>query len=338
MAKRPADERFTERVAREMDAMYAAAQRDIAAAAARAFAQLADAPTRSAEFRSARAAALGREIDARVRALGVSTRRTLRGASDDAVAQALAQAEAELRAIGLDPANAPPSLAARFDRPGDDEAVRTLAEDAVHRALADAGADLERATRDYGRTTVAAFRSLSESVSRLAGPGEREVNRALARGIATGNPTIADRAVRELFRDPNSPERQTARQLGAQVVQVGGATLTVRQYAAIVTRTRTREAVVEARHRGLRGAGVRLVQITGRVSVNFCTAYLGLVCGLDGPVTIDGETYPALASLPNGGPPFHPQCSKGTAAYVVELVSEARREAHERARERVMRG
>lgn len=46
---------------------------------------------------------------------------------------------------------------------------------------------------------------------------------------------------------------------------------------------------------------------------------------------MDGVAYPALAGLPGGGPPFHPNCSKGTAAYVPELVSASRASLHARA-------
>lgn len=98
-----------------------------------------------------------------------------------------------------------------------------------------------------------------------------------------------------------------------------------------------REATVTGRHAGLReldrtvGAqlGVRtdLVQITGAVSLNFCTRYLGLVVSIDG--ARDG--YPSIDELPGGGPPFHPLCSKGTTVYIEQLVSKGRQGMHTRA-------
>jgi hypothetical protein len=155
--------------------------------------------------------------------------------------------------------------------------------------------------------------------------GETAVNTAIARGILSGDPRITDRAIREIFADPNSPEAESYRKLGNRQITVGKATMSVGQYAATVTRTRMREATVTARHERLAWLGVNLVQITGRNSANFCTAFLGLVCSLDGfSGEVNGVTVIPLASLPGGGPPFHPNCSKGTAAFVASVVSPAR--------------
>jgi hypothetical protein len=60
-----------------------------------------------------------------------------------------------------------------------------------------------------------------------------------------------------------------------------------------------------------------LVSIIGRVSKNFCTAYLGLVFSIGGK----SDKYPALTELPSDGPPFHPNCSKSTRPFIPELAS-----------------
>ena len=76
--------------------------------------------------------------------------------------------------------------------------------------------------------------------------------------------------------------------------------------------------MVTSTNNRLAQVGIHLVAIVGLISKNFCTAYLGQVFSLDG----NSSDYPPLSSLPSGGPPFHPNCSKSTRAFVVELASE----------------
>ena len=54
-----------------------------------------------------------------------------------------------------------------------------------------------------------------------------------------------------------------------------------------------------ARHERLGELGLDLVAFVGRVSDNFCSAFLGQVFSLSGT----SNKYPAYASLPGGGPP-----------------------------------
>jgi hypothetical protein len=96
-------------------------------------------------------------------------------------------------------------------------------------------------------------------------------------------------------------------------------------YAELVARTRTREAQVQARHERLGELGIDLVSIVGRISNSFCTAFLGQVFSLSGT----SAKYPAYASLPGGGPPFHPNCSKSTRPYVEALATQAQAEQAE---------
>jgi hypothetical protein len=63
---------------------------------------------------------------------------------------------------------------------------------------------------------------------------------------------------------------------------------------------------------------INLVTIVGKVSDNFCSAFLGMVFSLDGK----SDKYPAYSELPGDGPPFHPSCSKSTRAFVPELATE----------------
>lgn len=314
-----------------MVALYDAAARDVNEHMARAARELAADPQRRAPaFRQMRAARLAHDIEARLARLGQAPRSILRDAGVVAVAAAVRRGDEEIRKLGLEVTpgrvgtdGLPVALGVSFGA-GADDAVRRIAEDTAFRAADEAAGAMAVSIDQHGRRAVQVFRSLSESDLMQTG-GERAVNLAIARGVISGDPRLTDRAVRDLFRDPNSPEAESLRKLGNRQVTVGKATMSVRQYAATVTRTRMREATVHGRHARLSERGIRLVQITGRVSDNFCTDYLGLVCSLDGSSgSVGGVDYIALAGLPGGGPPFHPNCSKGTAAFIPELVSDAR--------------
>ncbi len=275
---------------------------------------------RSGEFRLARASQLARSIQDRLVALGRESTLVIEPGLQASVRRGIREADRQLRDIGLEAQPAGPSVVPVFARV-DADVVDTFARDSVARMLAGA--------RNHGQRAEQVFRTMSDSV--IAGTsGEVSVNRAIADGLASGDPRIADRAIRDLFRDPSAPEREGYRKLGNKLIQVGRATLSVRNYAELVAVTRAREATESARHTRLADKGVDLVQITGRNSRNFCTRFLGLVCTL-GPAR---DNYPSVSELPSGGPPFHPRCSKSTAAYIEVAVSAGRRSAHARAIER----
>jgi hypothetical protein len=65
------------------------------------------------------------------------------------------------------------------------------------------------------------------------------------------------------------------------------------------------------------------VTIVGRITPWFCTAYVGKVFSLSG----NDPDFPPLDSVPGGGPPFHPNCSKSTAPFIRELASDAQLKA-----------
>lgn len=309
----------------QMVAIYEAAAQDINRLAGRAIDELTTDPNRrSSFFREMRAAQMTRAIQQKLELLESRTRVLVDGPLGETIEAAIRRGDDELAKIGLNPANAPTGAEVGFGLIAG-EAVEVIAQDTLSKTQQAIASDLGKSLDQHGRGAIELFRSLSDSPatdpSRAA--AEASVNKAIARGLITGNPTIADRAIRELFA-ADSDEAKRVRKLGNKRIQVGKATMSVRQYAATVTRTRTREATVEARHRRLQEKGVNLVQITGKNSANFCTAFIGLVCSLGPTPQIDGLVIVELASLPGGGPPFHPNCSKGTAPYIHELASKAR--------------
>jgi hypothetical protein len=301
--------------------IYDSAARDINARLAKAIEDLAREPSsRGAAFRRSRESQLLAQLEARVRAANLQGIRVITPEVRSSVQLGLAQASSQMRAIGFDPRTPDTTLAASFTNI-DARVTDVIARDTIAR--------LGSATNSYALDAQSLFRTLSTDTV-LGGAGERDTNLAIARGLLSGDPKIAERALRERFRAPGAPgSLDTYRKLGNRQITVGGWTGPLRTYTQTVVRTRTREATIQSRHQQLAEVGIDLVQIVGRRSENFCTDFLGLVCTL-GPAR-DG--YPALASLPSGGPPFHPNCSKGTVAFVEDLASAERRAGARRAAE-----
>ncbi len=169
----------------------------------------------------------------------------------------------------------------------------------------DTFADLARAA---DTTATAAGRTLRAMASN--GLTVREVNDLIARGVIDGKTGAPIRELRERLKQIHG-ERIT-------IIDRNGDPMSFEPgyYAKMVVHTRTREATERGRHERFAEEGVDLVTIVGRVSNNFCTAYLGKVFSLSGR----HPTYPPISSLPDG-PPFHPNCSKSTAAFIEELES-----------------
>lgn len=306
-------------------ALLGAAADDVSRMAGNAMADLlADPANRSASYRESRAAELSYALRIRLARMGANVEQIMGGPASEAALRAALRADRELGELGLGERTILGSGRVGFVNVNI-EAVEVIARDTAAREVRAAAGEMVRGIEGHARNAETVFRSLSESVLTQGRGGESAVNQAVARGIITGDPRITERAIRELFADPNAPVAESYRKLGNRQITVGKATMSVRQYAATVTRTRMREATVTAHHERLQTLGVSLVQVTGRESANFCTAFLNLVCSLNGFAgEIDGVSVVPLASLPGGGPPFHPNCSKSTAAFVPNLVSAGR--------------
>lgn len=256
--------------------------------------------TRSQEFKRARAAEITARMEAHLRQFGRALQRPVIEASKASYALGLSQGRTQLQQLNVRIEGVPAQGSfALVDR----GAVETLARDVVIASMT-AAQDLAESARRVTRAIAA---------TQIA---DADASRAIARGIASGDPRQAKREVRELFRQPGDEE--SYRKLGNRIITVGRANMTIRAYSETLVRTRTREAVVHARHEQLTRHGVDLVIIDGRISKNFCTRYIGLICSLGG----DHPRWPAISSLPGGGPPFHPNCSKSTRPYIEHLASD----------------
>ena len=253
-------------------------------------------------WKQARAAQLSLQVDAVLTGLGHNTARWVETHLLQAFADGIARGQAQARAVGVDvPAITPAGSFGLIDH----RAVAVIARDTV--------ADLVGDGRRQGSAGAGA--DLAKRVLRASAQhdlSEADINRVIAKGVIDGTPAAAVRDLRDQFRAA-----------GAGRVVAGGREFDASYYASMVVRTKTREATVVARHGRLADLGLDLVAIVGRISVHFCTAYLGQVYSLSGR----SGTYPAYRELPGGGPPFHPNCSKSTRPFVEGLASDRQLDA-----------
>lgn len=164
-------------------------------------------------------------------------------------------------------------------------------------------ADVRKAGQSMGDRAKHILRETSQQ-----GLSEKDLNQILAVGVIEGRPRETIKRLRDELKGVHG-----------ETVSINGREFDVRYYAEMVARTKTREASVFARHERLQELELDLVAIVGRVSDNFCTAFLGQVFSLGGKST----KYPAYSELPGGGPPFHPNCSKSTRPFVEALASKS---------------
>lgn len=256
------------------------------------------------EFRQARAAQQIQQIDTLLVGLKQKAAGWVGKNIPAAYRDGLRRADRQAREAGVRPPSIPP-LRGSFSVI-DQRTVRVFARDSM--------GDLTKAADSMGRQAQRVLRSTAQQ-----GLGESDINRVLAGGVIEGSP------------------RETIRRLRDELEKVHGETVTVIDrngdpisfdagyYAEMVARTKTREATVTARHERLEELDIDLVAIVGRISTNFCTAFLGQVFSLSGNST----KYPAYSSLPGGGPPFHPNCSKSDRPFIEELASDAQIEQAE---------
>lgn len=187
--------------------------------------------------------------------------------------------------------------------------------DAVRVIARDMAGDLTKATDSMGATSKRLLRQTSQ-----AKLSEDDIDELIAGRLLGG-----DRAeTNSLLRDA------LVRAHNGNLVEVTDRNGDVRHYRAgpyakMVVRTKTAEAITQGNILQYQREGIDLIVIDGRVSENPCTEFLGKVYSIAG----DHPKYPALNSLPGGGPPFHPNCSKGIAAFIEELSNETQQAAAE---------
>lgn len=246
------------------------------------------------QWNQARAASILAQVDRELAALKKKTAQWTGTMLTGAVKQGVEAADLQADQAGVRPPESP--LRGSF-HVVDSKAVEVVARDTL--------ADLNSATDSMRRQT-------SDALGRMAAEGvtNKEVNDILTGGVIEGKPTAAIRDLREKLKTVHGNKVTITDRNGSPMEFDAG------YYAKMVAVTKTRQATVKARHERLRERGIDLVKITGKISKNFCTAYVGKVFSISGA----HPEYPPLSSLPGGGPPFHPNCSKGTAPFIEALA------------------
>lgn len=318
-------------VLEEVTRIFGAAMDDNVVAAGKAIERLAVDPDSSGgQFQLDRARAVEREMMARLVRLNQQLQSPLTKGTLEAIERGAKETEREARRFGLGADSSQVGgesgrFGGAFTTGINDRVIELLAADAVAATTArlnDAALgqvdDLRRLVRAVAAGSVLAER-------------EPEINRAIGRSMITGNPRDGVRAMRELFRDPESDAALTYRKLGNRRITVGGWTGPTRAYASTLFRTRGREISVAAKHESARSLGVETFQITGRVSQNFCTRFIGMVYTLGSTAGLPDYVVSA-DELPGGPPPFHPNCSKSSVLYVIGVVGADREGNAQKAR------
>jgi hypothetical protein len=258
----------------------------------------------SQDFRQARAATLLSQVDQILLSLKQKaagwTGKNVPAAYHTGRANALQQAaDLQAKAGNISPFTITPETFARVDT----RALQALAQDT---ALKLNGAADSMADRSKHLIRATAQHDLDES----------KIRQILAGGLIEGTPQETIRTLRDEF-------SKVAQNGMVKVIDRNGDEINFEPayYAKMVAITQTRQAVEAGRHQALRELGIDLVRIVGKISNNFCSAFLNQVFSLSG----QSSKYPALSSLPGNGygacPPFHPNCSKSTAPYIDDLAS-----------------
>ena len=216
------------------------------------------------------------------------------GPVHQAVADGIARGITQAKEAGVDQGDGLRGSFSRIDR----RTVELFAQEIY--------ADLKKGAVGMGESAKKVLRQTAQ----LKLP-ESDLDKILAGGVIAGKPAETIRTLREALQVVHGDTVTIQDKNGDLIHYPAG------YYASLVVRTKTREATVHARHDRLEALDLDLVSIIGRISKNFCTAFLGQVFSLGGK----SSKYPSYANLPNGGAPFHPNCSKSTRPFIEELAS-----------------
>jgi hypothetical protein len=155
----------------------------------------------------------------------------------------------------------------------------------------------------------------------IRGQTHRQVATDIARTILTGkvSPAAAARMAQAGFAGDVETWKQMAK--GYQI-QVGGWKGSVRAYVALTARTMQADLHRVGMVVRLQQNNISHVRISRHQQdkVDECTLYAGQVFYV-GP-GVDPLGFPSLRSIPNGGPPWHPNCAHVTEAFVVGVKPE----------------
>ena len=172
------------------------------------------------------------------------------------------------------------------------EAIRAVTEsmlDVVSKAAQQIGRRVDDVFRREGIRAVA--QGIVEGRARV--DVSREIERRL---IAAGRPDFVDKLGRHWPLD---------------------------QYAEMVARTTTREAMTQGTINRLREHGIQLAQVSAHHAADFCVYYENVIVSIgDDPHPV----YPPISAI-NSGPPFHPPCAHVLTSFVETSATDEEKKA-----------
>lgn len=241
-------------------------------------------------FNQQRAAALNAQVQAEVDRLKKLATQWTAQATQQSITTGVKQADSQAKDFNFHPIKSMAIV--------NTGAVEVLAKDTLR--------DLHGAADSMGKNAGITLRRMAAT-----GVTNEEVNKILSGGIIEGKPDQAIRQLKEALQKVHGNKVTITDKNGDPMDFDTG------YYAKMVAHTKMRQATCTARHDRLAQHGIDLVIVVGRRSDNFCTEYLNKVFSISGK----SDTYPPLSSLPGGGPPFHPNCSKSTAPFIEDLAT-----------------
>jgi hypothetical protein len=253
---------------------------------------------KSRGYNASRAALQLALLRRRIRELGATAAQVLGRDVRDRYRAGLINAERQARDAGVKTAGPITGAFTGADTARAEVLIRDGASDLVNKGVNSMVAYADRAARQV----------------HAVGLNDAEVNRLVAGGTIEGRPDQTIRQVRELV-------QRVATKGMVEVINPRTGLVTVHKaddYAELVFNCKGKEAFNVATVRRLADRGIDLVRIIGSLSPRFCTTFRGKVYSISGTHPL----YPPLASLPGGGPPFHPRCTKSVVAFVPELATE----------------
>jgi hypothetical protein len=180
-------------------------------------------------------------------------------------------------------------------------------------------------TTEFAGVSHESVAALQESIVGRLADARTTIGRQAADVFATQQRRTAMLSLLGAEGSPRKASKQLQQQLLARgktaFVDRAGRQWGLEQYANMATRTVIREAVTQGAIARMASHGVNLARVSSHASsCHICAPWQGRLVSLDGSEgSLLGEAASDLGALPNGGPPFHPNCRHSLMPVVGEL-------------------
>ena len=270
------------------------------------------------DFQRGKAAKLLAQVDEISARLGSQTDRWVSSAVKSQYQAAAVDAESQVRRLGFTG-----GLAADVDFVKINERAVNVFATQLARDLAGANLDAaDKARRVISRTSqkIIADPEMSEIIAKglISGGSLNNISRGLRTRLTQEGQKLLESGTL------SAPELEEMADLQAGYITAGQRRMKLSEYCGLVASHQLRQATVEATKQRLADAGESmgdpmlfdLVTVVGPISGDFCDFYVGKIFSSSGK----HPDYPPLSSIPQSGPPFHPNCTHTIAPFVIDLA------------------